>query len=574
MSTRLPVPSQGAGPASRLRAVAVALLLLCMACAPARTGTDPGPSAADAQSSPASHGKKLYREGVEASGAGVRATVQHDVPVESIQLSCAYCHRYSGLGTSEGSNVAPALTAASLFQPREKVLRRAYRSKAGRGNRRPAYTDESLAVAIRAGIDPSGRVLDPLMPRYQLDDEAVSSLIAYLKTLSAGDAPGVTDSTLHIATIVTEGVSADDRRAMLEILEGFVEVKNVETRNEVENARYAPFYRELPYRAYRKWKLHVWELSGSGETWAGQLREHYARQPVFAVLNGIAAGSWQPIHEFCVGVEVPCLFPHTDLPVTSRQDFYALYLSAGLDLEARALAHHLQRSGLPRDTRIVQVWQRGGPGETPARVLRETLEAGGRASIEDRVLRVGEALRARELRSILGEEEADPIVLVLWLPEPNLDELARLAGESKQPDHIFLSSSLSGHDTDVPAVLRQRLKLVHPFADPRKEPGTLSRLNNWLDSRGLARRDPRIQADAYFSVMFLARGMKHLKQNFSREYLIEVLEHALDNATFASVYPRVSFGPGQRFASKGSYILGLSSGADPEWSPIGDWIIP
>jgi hypothetical protein len=48
----------------------------------------------------------------------------------------------------------------------------------------------------------------------------------------------------------------------------------------------------------------------------------------------------------------------------------------------------------------------------------------------------------------------------------------------------------------------------------------------------------------------------------------------LDNATFASVYPRVSLGPEQRFASKGSYILGLSSGADPEWLPIGDWIIP
>jgi hypothetical protein len=167
---------------------------------------------------------------------------------------------------------------------------------------------------------------------------------------------------------------------------------------------------------------------------------------------------------------------------------------------------------------------------------------------------------------------------VLWLPEPDLNELAALLGEpsgnSKELSHVFLSSSLSGHDPDVPTALSRRVQLVHPFDVPRNEPRNLVRLNNWLDSRGLERRDPRIQGDAYFAVLFLGRGMKHLNQNYSREYLIEVLEHALDNATFASVYPRVSLGPTQRFASKGSYILGLSTGADPEWLPISDWIIP
>jgi hypothetical protein len=554
------------------RVVAVALALLFTALTPAGTKADPKPLADDSPAAGASSGKRLYLDGILASGDEVLATVEHDVSVQGDQLSCAYCHRRSGLGTSEGSNVVPSLTAASLYQPRKKVLRKAYRSKASSGQERPAYADESLAVAIRLGVDPSGRLLDPLMPRYVIDDENMASLIAYIKTLSAEDAPGVTDSTLHIATIVTDGVPDEDRRAMLDVLETYVEVKNVETRNEVENARFAPFYRELPYQAYRKWKLHVWELSGSDEAWEQQLFEHYARQPVFAVVNGIAAGSWAPIHEFCVRAEVPCLFPHTDLPVTSRQDFYALYLSRGLDLEARALAQHLLRSDLPGDARVVQVWERGGAGEKPARALRKALESAGRASVEDRILRAGEALQAEELQSILAGEH--PSVLVLWLPEPNLDELARLAGESKALDQLFLSSSLRGHDTDVPTVLSRRVHLVHPFDVPSNEPRNLVRLNNWLDSRGLERRDPRIQGDAYFAVMFLGRGMKHIKQNFSREYLIEVLEHALDNATFTSVYPRVSLGPGQRFASKGSYILGLSTGADPEWLPISDWIIP
>jgi hypothetical protein len=346
------------------------------------------------------------------------------------------------------------------------------------------------------------------------------------------------------------------------------------TRNEVRNAERAPFYRELPHRAYRKWKLHVWELTGTHETWRTQLDEQYARQPVFAVVSGLAVGSWAPIHEFCVESEVPCLFPHTDQPVTNRQEFYALYLSGGLDLEARALARHLQKSDVSRDARIVQVWKRGGAGETPARVLRERLEAQGWTSVEDRVVVASDVPQKQQLQSLLADAEEEPDVLVLWLAEPDLETVAAISAESSPSSQIFISSSLSGSDPQIPASLIARVRRVHPFDVPQNKSRKLARLNNWLKSRDLEQRDPRIQADAYFAVTFLGRVMTHLKQNFSREYLIEVLEHALDNATFSSVYPRVSLGPGQRFASKGAYILGLSGEGEPEWQPIGDWIIP
>jgi hypothetical protein len=549
-------------------------VLSMMAVLPSATRANSESESVAAPTVVASPGKTLYRDGLLESGLPVPATVQYDVPVLASELSCAYCHRYSGLGTSEGSNVIPTLTAASLYQTRKNMLRKAYRSKAGSGQERPAYTDETLALAIRTGVDPSGRVLDRLMPRYQIDDENMATLLGYLKTLSAGDAPGVTAETLHIATLVTEGVSDEDRRSMLEVLEGYFEVKNRVTRNEVRNAERAPFYRELPHQAYRKWKLHVWELSGARETWRAQLDEQYARQPVFAVVNGIAVGSWAPIHEFCVESEVPCLFPHTDQPVTNRQEFYALYLSGGLDLEARALARHLQKSDVSRDARIVQVWRRGGAGETPARVLRERLEAQGWTSVEDRVLVASDAPQKEQLQSLLADAEEEPDVLVLWLAEPDLETVAAISAESRPSSQIFISSSLSGSDPKIPASLIARVRRVHPFDIPQNKSRKLARLNNWLKSRDLEQRDPRIQADAYFAVTFLGRVMTHLKQNFSREYLIEVLEHALDNATFSSVYPRVSLGPGQRFASKGAYILGLSGEGEPEWQPIGDWIIP
>jgi hypothetical protein len=38
-------------------------------------------------------------------------------------------------------------------------------------------------------------------------------------------------------------------------------------------------------------------------------------------------------------------------------------------------------------------------------------------------------------------------------------------------------------------------------------------------------------------------------------------------------YPRLSFGPGQRYASKGCYIVQLSSGEKPEVIRKSDWVI-
>jgi mono/diheme cytochrome c family protein len=45
------------------------------------------------------------------------------------------------------------------------------------------YTDETIKIAIREGIDPEGHPLDSTMPRWRMMDEDMDDLIEYLKTL-------------------------------------------------------------------------------------------------------------------------------------------------------------------------------------------------------------------------------------------------------------------------------------------------------------------------------------------------------------------------------------------------------
>jgi mono/diheme cytochrome c family protein len=45
------------------------------------------------------------------------------------------------------------------------------------------YTEETIRRAIRSGVDPEGRPLDPTMPRWDMKDEDMDDLIDYLRTL-------------------------------------------------------------------------------------------------------------------------------------------------------------------------------------------------------------------------------------------------------------------------------------------------------------------------------------------------------------------------------------------------------
>lgn len=162
-----------------------------------------------ASSRNAEMGERIYRAGVLPSGRPLRAVAQGDLAMEGSHLACASCHRRSGFGASEGATFAPPVTGPALLEAgewrRSDVIRRlfqevqpaAFRARLQSLPARPAYTDETLARALREGLDPAGRRLGPLMPRYQLNDEEARGLIAYLRGLSSVASPGVTDSTIH-----------------------------------------------------------------------------------------------------------------------------------------------------------------------------------------------------------------------------------------------------------------------------------------------------------------------------------------------------------------------------------------
>jgi cytochrome c553 len=538
-------------------------------------------------------GQRIYREGMLPSGGPLKGAAQAGVERAGPDAACEGCHRRSGYGTSEGPIAIRSITGPSLFGWREAapaaafaatppgmvpatpgVAARAARVAARRAGiaartgsrRRPPYDEVSLARAIRDGVDVTGRLLGAGMPRYALGDDEMKALVAYLQTLSTEPSPGVTGEEIHFATVVQPGVEPAKRGAMLDVLQGFVRDKNAGTRSEAQRREVGI---KRMQRAYRRWVLHVWDLTGPAAAWGRQLETLYARQPVFALIGGLGTTSWRPVHDFSERLGVPCLFPQVDLPVISDAGFYTVYLSRGISLEAEALAKFLHDRG--RGGPVTQVFGREESSAAAAAALRAAMPAEAGVRLGDRVL---DGSPTRAFWERLARESAGS-TLVLWLPAPDLAEAAALTEAGSPVEAVYLSATLLGGGREgLAAGGDGRVRMVYPLDLPRSRGARLLRVRRWLHERGIALSDEKVQMNAYFAVTVTADVVAHMTDLFSREYLVERVEHAVGNTVTPSLYPRVSLGPGQRFASKGSFIVKVGGRDAGELEPLSGWITP
>ena len=541
-------------------------------------------------------GQRIYREGTLPSGEPLRGVGAANVTLAGEQAACATCHRRSGYGSSEGPIEVRAITGPALFgervaptmpgstatpavatappdlSPAEAALANAIALRAARAaqfagtRQRPVYDDASLARALIEGIDVNGRRMNASMPRFDLEPAALHALTAYLKTLSTQASPGVTDDTVHFATVIQPGTDPTQRRELLDVLQAFIQDRNLGQRAEIRREQAGQVHLQ---RTFRQWVLHVWDLSGPSDTWATQIEDAYKAQPVFALVSGLGNASWRPIHDFSERFEVPCIFPQVDVPVLAERDFYTVYLSRGITLEAQALARFLRDT----DERgpVMQVFRRGEASATGAGAFREAWTAAAGAAPTDILLDEdpGDAFWQR-----LGEQAAGA-TLVLWLSSRDLEHAQALAAMGSKVQAVYLSSSLiAGPRSGLAADPTGRVRLVYPQDPPALRDARLAVVKRWLLNNGIAPGHEQVQMNAYLAATVTGMLMTHSKDTYSREFLLERMEHRLGTALELSIYPHLSLGPGQRYASKGSYIVAARGPDDQDLKPVSDWIVP
>ncbi|HQR71121.1 MAG TPA: c-type cytochrome [Burkholderiaceae bacterium] len=523
----------------------------------------PAGRALDAPSQTLGAGEAIYRTGVLPAGKPVAATNAAGTEIRGAAAACVNCHRRSGLGSREGQSLIPPITGRYLFRPRgggpgpDVGYVESYR-----GEREP-YTDATLARAIREGVNSEGKPLKPLMPRFEINDADTAMLTDYLKSLDARHVPGVTEKILHFATVITPDADPVKRRAMLAVLEQYVAERNARQMTPVPRIRGAH-----AFMVHRRWELHVWDLKGEPTTWQDQLRQRLKQEPVFALVSGLAGRTWAPVQAFCEQEALPCLFPNVEAPVDGQRDFYSLYFSRGVFLEADLIAKAIADAGVKPPAVVRQVYRAGDVGEAAADALAARLAQLGIKTTRS-VLPAGEPGTGLP-KALQGVAETG--ALVLWLRPA---DLAALGEASTAPARVYLSGLMGGQEyAPLAPAWRERSHLAYPFDLPERRRVRVDFAMGWFSIRRIPVEDVRLQADTYLACGLLSETINHMADTFVRPYLVERVEDMVDHRVITGYYPRLTLASGQRFASKGGYMVRF---AEPKGTKIvaeTDWVVP
>ncbi len=566
-------------PLRRLLVLAGASLLLSPAlAAPPDKKPKPNAKAATVAGLPAAKalalGERMYREGILPSGEPMQAVVSGDVSVPGTSFSCLSCHVRSGLGSYEGGVVTLPTNGFKLRQtrywkfpnllPEERKSLRVQNPPA-----RSPYTSETLAHVLRNGVDPSGRALNMAMPRYDLDDSDMAILVHYLWSLSASLSPGADHTSIRLATIITDEVSEVDQQAMLVPMNNYITRHNAYA-NGMDTRMYGSIGGKEMSGSFRSLSLAVWRLKGAPETWGRQLEAYLAKEPVFALLGGLTYGEWQPIHAFCESHKLPCLFPITDLPVISDTDWYTQYFSKGYFQEGQAAARYLH--GLDEQAPVggvLQIILDNPEGQALAAGFREAWQELGQGAPKDVLLKKGEA-SPESLLALLAREK--PGTVLLWSDAGAIEVLEALAGQAAHPGSVILSARLLGAKVyGLAEKARPFTRFTYPYRDPKDEPNVSRHANALL--KGLATHKPetRISTRTYTLLQIFTAALVDMDRNLYRDNLLDRIGMLRDY--LLPDYLRLSFGPGQRYAAKGCFIMELGPGPAPQLVRKSDWVI-
>ena len=195
----------------------------------------------------------------------------------------------------------------------------------------------------------------------------------------------------------------------------------------------------------------------------------------------------------------------------------------------------------------------------------------------DRALPAGTPVTREVLEQAAGKGRR--AVLVLWTGAEAFPVLDAMTGGDRGVSTIYLSASLlKGGLLTVPEALRDRTYITYPYGYPFGSPGSPGSARGMMPLPPGGKKPPpeitdrKIAAKVASLTSVLTDVFMAWRSNFYRDYMLDLIDGGMGTGMVSSPYERISFGPGQRYASKGCYIVQLSKGDRPELVVKSGWV--
>jgi len=506
------------------------ILVVGLACSLALVaGAQNSATAQDSLSAVERRGKQIYLQGTSPSGKDILAYLgDESLEVPGSAMACANCHGFDGQGKPEGG-----ITPSNLSW---EVLSKPYGLAHADGRKHPAYTERGLQLAITRGLDPGGNKLLNVMPRYQMSEQDLADLVAYLKRLGKDHDPGITENKIAIGSAVpATGALAEMGQSIKAVTTAFF--------TEV-NAQGGIYNRRIDL----KFVETVDTAAGTRANVERLLKD----DQVFALTGAFIAGSEKEIIPLLAEQSVPLigpftLYPQTTLPL-NREVFYLL---SGVDDQARALVDFAATKPELKNARIAVLYSQS---EAYANAMKAI-----KAEAEKKKLTAPQAYDF-----VAGRLDAAAIVkhlkpsspeAVFFLGSP--EELISFMQEAEKSDWfpaIFLPSANAGAGIfAAPARFDGKLFFSFPTAPGDQDAEGLKEFRALAEKYQLTKKHLAAQISAYSAAKILVEALKRAGKDVSREKLIQVLEGLYEYRT--GLTPAITYGPNRRIGAMGAYVV-------------------
>ena len=500
-------------------------------------------------------GKYIYEEGKSRSRRLIRADLGAGAePTPASVLPCINCHGADGRGAEDYVGVAPlnvnwyALASSGQHQ-------HALRSHA-------PFDDMSLARAIILGKDPDGNDMDKSMPRYDLNKEDATDLIAYLKVMDSQSDPAITSDTIHVGTVLpTEGQHAALGEAIRATIEAVFD--EVNAAGGIHN---------------RQVKLAVggWGANNSPQIWAA--RDLVNKEPVAAMLSPYVPNYDAELEALATEKRVPMIGPYTVLqPDGSEADDgaegaanrFTFYLLAGLELQAEALVQAATANVTPADTNLAVVYPRVQFFDRLSTAATRAANQLGFASATEHVFELGQ-FSSQSTVLELREDEAGAVLFLGSGAE--LAQFARAAESAGYAPLLLAPGLLAERNVfELPTSFDRKVLLAYASLPMDYSPEGAAEFERLHEKYGFSYDFSIAQVNAYSAAKVFVAALQRAGRDLTREQLVEALEGIDD--FHPGLLPAVSYGEDRRIGSVGVHIVPVDLTESRFTEPV-RWIVP
>jgi len=530
----------------RLRLAATALVILaCLSMTLA--GRPPGAAAQNdaALTAEEERGRLIYRKGEDGTGQEITAVI-NELDMPATGMPCSNCHGLNGEGLKEGGLEPSPVDWATLAAPRTSPLT---------GRRRPAYTEATAALSIAAAVDPAGAPLHVGMPRYEMTDEQLSSLVAYLKKIGdeADTDPGLSREAVRVgAALPLTGPHAAVGEAVRETLAAYF--AQVNERGGVYG---------------RRFELVVEDSREGGEAALEATRRLVETRRVFALVGSFEASGAPAVNEFLLKAEAPSVGPVTLSPrPSSPPNPFVFYLLPSFGDQARTLADYVaDERGDASPRRVAVVYARGDYERDALAGLRAQAKLRSLQLVAEHSFEHGRFAPAEAARAIAA---ARPRYVFVFAGASDFAALAREPEVAALDARLLSSVVMLGRGAfELPPDVAARTLLAYPASLPGSDDFT--EFLEVMRKGRVSLRSPAFQSVAYAAARTFVEAVTAGGRRLNRTALVASLEQLRDFRT--GIVPPLSFGPNRRVGATGSYVVGLDLRAK-EYKPLSGRLVP